>query len=82
MCTDTAYPSAVQNNNLIRMAHGRYALCNNNFVISGSFSASPSRILLSVAVSTALVESSKISTFGFLKWLLQCRGAVSDRRTH
>ena len=35
------------------------------FVISGSFFASSSLILPSVAVSTALVESSSISTFGF-----------------
>ena len=40
------------------------------FVMPGSFSASCSLIPASVAVSTALVESSKISTFGFFKTAL------------
>ena len=36
-----------------------------NFVVSGISSAKALRILASVAVSTALVLSSKISIFGF-----------------
>ena len=39
-------------------------------VVPGMYCARPSRILASVAVSTALVESSRIITFGDLRMAL------------
>ena len=38
-----------------------------NFVVSGIFSRNAFRIEASVAVSTALVESSRIRIFGFFR---------------
>ena len=55
----------LQYDNLVCMEHGSERCAMMIFVASGMLLNSPSRILASVAVSTALVESSSINTFGF-----------------
>ena len=56
----------VQNDNLIRLPDGAEPLGNDNLGHAGQRPARAVRIFPSVAVSTALVESSKISTLGCL----------------
>ena len=65
--SDIRHPAVIENQNLIRMPHRGNSLGDDDFVISGSSSLSIVLILASVAVSTALVESSRINTFGCFK---------------
>ena len=60
-------PAVLQDKNLVCVEYRGDALGNDDLGGVRKAFASPSRIFASVAVSTALVESSRIRTLGLLK---------------
>ena len=58
-------PAVPQDDDFIRMDDGGDPLAMMILVVPGRLRSIPSRIFASVAVSTALVESSRISALGF-----------------
>ena len=65
MGSDAVDHTVVQHDNLIRILYGRDTLGNDDLGVSGISSRKAFRIMASVWVSTALVESSSIRILGF-----------------
>lgn len=65
--TNIGYFTVVENYDFVGVLNGAYSLSDYDFVVFGMSFLNASRIFESVKVSTALVESSKMSILGFFK---------------